>query len=182
MTLQRHSPKKAHPTGKKVNCHDDSFHYKVSQAPVVVTTSRERRLAISQGSTVALEYPSQGYPEGGQHEARLEIRSSRLHWEYLRLRLVGRQGIPIEGGIEPLGPIEWNRYPHLHKSGINESALGLTSNPHQTGHGFSLGLPNISLQRTSMLAQSRVASRYSTHVQLKGLMGRKVRTSRVVSI
>jgi hypothetical protein len=62
----------------------------------------------------------------------------------------------MEGGIEPLDPIEWDRYPRPRKSGINENASGLTINPHRMGHGFSLGFPNNSSQRASTLALSRV--------------------------
>jgi len=75
---------------KKANCHDNSFHHKKSQALAIDKTSRERRLALSQGSTVALEYPSQGPLEGDQNEAKLEIKPSRPHWEYPRLRLARR--------------------------------------------------------------------------------------------
>ena len=50
----------------------------------------------------------------------------------------------MKGGIEPLDPIEWDWYPRMCESGINESTSGLTTNPHRTGHGFSLGFPNTS--------------------------------------
>jgi len=73
----------------------------------------------------------------------------------------------MEGGIKPLDPIERDWYPHARKYSINENASGLRTNTHRTGHGFSLGFPDISSRRASTLAQSRVTSRYSPHVRLK---------------
>jgi hypothetical protein len=83
---QRFPPKKARPTGRKTDCHDTSFHEKTGRAPTSSKISREWGLTLSQGSIVTIEYPRQGHPEGGQHEAWIEIESLRPQWEYPRLR------------------------------------------------------------------------------------------------
>jgi hypothetical protein len=78
-TSQRLSLKKAHPTGKKTNRHGDSFRHKVSPAQANDKTSREHRLTHLLGSTVALEYPSQGCLEGSRSEVWLESQTSRSY-------------------------------------------------------------------------------------------------------
>ena len=96
--LQRLPPKKARSTGEKMNRHSTSFHRKVRLANAAVGTSRERRLTHRPGSTVALEYPSQGQPVRGQNEAYLEDLLGVSKAGARRLK-----GIPMEGGVEPLG-------------------------------------------------------------------------------
>jgi len=64
-------------------------------------TSREHRLAHRLGSTVALEYPSQGHLVGGRNEAWLEHPLGVSKAKARRSR-----GIPMEGGVEPLDSIK----------------------------------------------------------------------------
>ena len=85
--------------GKKTNRHDVSFHHKISSAQTAGETSRESRLAHRQGLTVALEYPSQGHPEGGRNEAQLEGGNSRSYSEYARPRQVGREESPLREAV-----------------------------------------------------------------------------------
>ena len=144
-------------TGWKADHCYASFREKTDQAPAYSRTSREHGLAPSHGSTVALEYPSQGHSEGGQHEAWLEIESSRPRWEYPKQRQAGGQGIPMEGGNKPPVPIKWNWHPCIRKSSINGNASRPTTNPHRMGHGFSLEFPTTRSMRMSRLARSRVA-------------------------
>ena len=99
--LQRLPPKKVLPTGKKANCHNSSFRRKVRWAHATIGTSRERRPAHRMGSTIALEYPSQGHLARCRNEANLENSLGVSKAEARRLR-----GIPTEGGVEPLDSIE----------------------------------------------------------------------------
>ena len=60
-TPQRLPPKNVRPTGKKANHRNPSFGRKVNLVPATTRTSRGCRLAHRSGSTVALEYLSQGH-------------------------------------------------------------------------------------------------------------------------
>ena len=70
--LQRPPPKKACPTGKKANLHGSSFSYKVRCARTAIEILRDRRPARRMGSTVVLEYQSQGCWRRVKNEACLE--------------------------------------------------------------------------------------------------------------
>ena len=89
-----------------MNRHDASFRRKVRQARAAMKTSRECRPTHRMGSTVILEYQSQGRPARGQNEACLK--------NPLGVSKAGARrsnGVPTEGGVEPLDSIERDQYP-----------------------------------------------------------------------
>ena len=110
--------------GRKTNRHHSSFHCKVRRTRVAARISRERRLARQTGSTVALEYQSQGRPAKDRKRGCLE---NPLGVSKAEAR--GSRGIPTEGGVEPLDYIERDQYPRPYQPRSYEDASGLQSTP-----------------------------------------------------
>ena len=143
--LQRLPPKKARPIGKEMTHHGPSFRCKMSSAHVAAGTSREHRLAHRPGSTVALEYLSQGHPVRGRNEACLQNSLG-----VSKARASRSRGIPTGEASS-----RWTLSNET--STLDYTSLALMrmppgcSQPHRTGHAFSLGLPNKSSFRTMML-------------------------------
>ena len=88
-----------------MNGHNSSFHRKVRLVHDAIITSRERILSHRMGSTVALEYQSQGHPLKGRNEDSLENSLGVSKAGARRSR-----GVPTEGGVEPLDSIKQDLY------------------------------------------------------------------------